>query len=410
MTVQEKVDEIAERLRAVAEAAPTLAIAEKARRLEARLSTPVRVVLLGLPDARKLELLNALAGGTPLPDAAREVTVELLYGKAERARITRSDGSVAEIDGTPGAEDLADAALVVIERPTPVLRRTSFLNLVASADREEQHSAIAWAARRTDIAAWCSANFGRDDRLIWAEVPERVRDHGYLVLTGCGAEEASIIKARHRDEFLDVYAVNPDLEAAVSGIGELAGRIAYDAELGQRADTDSALLFLKTQAPRPRTRPRPNSRPLTQPRVMTRPRTEPVEIAPPPAPAPAPVAVPEPAAVPVARAKPAGSPALCGSGFGYLRDRGQALLGGVAGGAAFSDDAVLAHCSETLTHLTDLVTGHEDSESAGDLADMVLEAESLVILLENEGGAEAAVDAVSILLQIRREFEVGLAA
>ncbi len=415
MTVQEKVDEIAERLRAVAEAAPTPAIAEKARRLQARLSTPVRVVLMGLPGARKLELLNALAGGTPLPDTAREVTVELRYGKAERARITRSDGSVAEVDGTPGAADLADAALVVIERPAPVLRRTSFLNLVAAADREEQQSAIAWAAKRTDIAVWCSANFGRDDRLIWSEVPDRVRDHGHLVLTGCGAEEASVVKARHREEFLDVYAVNPDLEAAASGIGELAGRIAYDAELGQRADTDSALLFLKTQAPRPRTRPRPNSRPLTQPRVMTRPRTEPVAIVPAPAPAPEPVATPEPVAAPEpaatpARAKPAGSPALCGTGFGYLRDRGQALLGGVEGGAAFSDDTVLAHCSETLTHLTDLVTGHEDAEGAGDLADMVMEAESLVILLENEGGAEAAVDAVSILLQIRREFEVGLAA
>lgn len=408
MGVYDKVDEITERLRAIASSAATPAVAEQARRLISRLSSPVRVVLLGLPDSKKLELLNALAAGPALPAAAKDVTVELRYGKVETAEITFSDGSVVQREGPLGEEALQGAALVVIERPTPVLKRTSFLNLVASADPREQQSAIAWAAKRTDIAVWCSAGFGRDDRLIWGEVPERVRDHGYLVLTGCGAEQASVIKARHRDEFVDVYSVRLELDAGASGAGELADRIAYDAELGRRADTDSALLFLKAQAPRARSMPRPNSRPLTQPRPNSRPLTQPRQAAAFPTGAPAPAGAvaaerPEAPRKPVPRA-------LYGTGFAYLRDRGQALLKAVGSEGALPDDAVLAHCSETLTHLTDLLTSHEDAGAAGELADTVMEAESLVILLENERGAEAAVDAVSILMQIRREFEFGLAA
>jgi hypothetical protein len=169
------------------------------------------------------------------------------------------------------------------------------------------------------------------------------------------------------------------------------------------------MLFLKAQkrerskprpTSRPLTKPRPNSQPVTRPREDTRPLTRPRSD---PAAAQAAVAqkLPERKPVPLA---------LYGAGFSYLRDRGQALFGAMRAPEAPADAEILSHCSDTLTHLTDLVNSHEQAGEAGDLADAIMEAESLVILLENESGEEAAVDAVSILLQIRREFELGLAA
>lgn len=410
------IDGIAERLRVIAEADAAGQIAEQAQRLLARLNAPVRVVILGFPGAGKLGLLNALVAGPALPDAAKAVTVELRYGAIEGTEITCSDGSVMHCEGAIEPDDLTDAAFLVIERPLPVLKRISFLNLVADADPAEQKAAIAWAARRTDIALWSSPRFGPYDREVWTQVPDRVRDHAFLVLTGCDGEKAADIKARHRSDFIDVYSVDlrtADGSVVESGVAELADRVTYHADLGRRADLDSAMLFLKAHEPRPQTRPRPQSkpRPLTKPRPHTRSRpvTRPVTETPAVVPATEPIAPQSGATAKTSEPLP---DALFRSGFTYLRDRGAALLGNVRREAGSPCPEIVAHCSETLRHLSDIIAEHEDGgvPSVTWLADTVMEAENLVILLENESGEDAAIDAVSLLLQVRRDFEARLAA
>lgn len=399
------IDDIAERLRLVAETASSPSIAVQARRLIIRLNAPVSVALLGFPGAGKLALLNALAERRVLPEAARGVTSELRFGAGTAAQITLSDGTVVTQAEPLDLELLEAAVFLEIERPLPVLRRISFLNVVASPDPGEQKAAISWAARRSDIALWCTATYGRADRLTWASVPDGIRDHGFLVLTGCDGEQAAEIKRRHEGDFLEVYSV--DLAGAADGrsasLGELADRISYHVELGRRADADGARLFLRSQE-RGRNRTHPNSRPVTRPR--TRPVTKPRLVE-----APLQEHPIETLDTPSEQAPTRDYPkALFGAGFGYLRDRGHSLLQAVNSADAPDDQEVLAHCTETLEHLSELVSSHDEAASAEELSEFVMEAESLVILLENEKSDEAAVEAVSILLQVRREFEVGLAA
>ena len=59
-----------------------------------------------------------------------------------------------------------------------------------------------------------------------------------------------------------------------------------------------------------------------------------------------------------------------------------------------------------------MLTGHEDDGDPAlhDLTDTVLEAESLVVLMENERGAQPALEALGVLMQVRRDFETRLAA
>lgn len=428
MNKQAPIEAVAERLRSVADSTPNPAVAKQAARLIERLNAPVRVVLMGAQGPEKVKLLNALSKEAVLSPGAAQVTSDLRFGPRAAARVTHTDGSSTLHDGEIDDEVLADAIYLEVELPLPVLREISLLNLVLPEAEAPREAAMQWAAQRCDIALWCSHDFGREDRLVWSAMADGARDHGYLVLTGCSPDQAGEIKARHRSEFVDVYSIALD-EADDPGIAELYQRIARDAELGRRADADGAHLFLRTHEPRGSKRTRPMSRPRTRPRGKprggdtNRTLVAPAELTetlsgPTPEPlAPAELTetlsepTPEPLAPDTDGDTENGPPkGLCGVGFGYLRERGQALLAALQSDDAPGDAEILAHCSETLSHLSTLVASHEEASAAEDLADQVMEAENLVVLLESEKGDDAAADALSILLQIRREFEAILAA
>lgn len=403
MNKQSPIDAVADRLRTVAETTQNPAVAEQAARLVERLHAPVRVVLMGAYGSEKLNILNALAHEAVLPEAARGVTTDLRFGPRLASRVTHVDGTSSVHDGVAEDETLKDAIYLEVEAPLQVLQQISLLNLVLPSGEAQREAAIQWAAKRCEIALWCSHDYGREDRLIWSAMADGARDHGFLVLTGCSADQAGEIKARHRSEFVDVYSVAID-DAEDPGIVELYERIARDAELGRRADADGAHLFLRTHEPRDRRRGRPVSRPRTRPRG--KPRAEkPTATAATKELSEAPAETP-----PESQDKNAPPKGLCGVGFSYLRERGQALLAALQSQDAPGDEEILTHCSETLSHLSSLMASHEEANAAEDLADQVMEAENLVVLLESEKGEESAADALSILLQIRREFEAVLAA
>ncbi|MEM9342577.1 MAG: hypothetical protein AAGA87_05990 [Pseudomonadota bacterium] len=390
MTLAVAIDAVEERLRAfVATADPKSTAREQAERFLSRLSSPVRISLFGRPAVAKAEILNSAVGGQLLPRGAPIPTVELRYGEFPMAQLTRSDGSVTEHISQLTADDLEEVVLVVIERPAPLLRRLSFTDVQADDTELEQRSAIDWAAARTDIALWCSAEYDEMDQRIWSRVPERIQDHAYLVLTGATPEKASLIKAAHMGEFHDVYAISADEPAETNGISALLKRLMSHADMGREADADSALLFLRAQGDIQNAAPAP----------------------PKPAAAPQPAAIPEPEPEPelVDGLPPATREAFT-TGLTFLRQRGKELVDHVSSGG--DADHVANVCSETLIHLSDLISAHDDgaSTAVAQLADTVMEAENLVILMENESGEEAAADAVGILLQIRHDFETSLAA
>ncbi len=402
------IDTVAERLSAVAETHENPKISAQAQRLITRLRSPVRVVFLGFPGMGKLDIVNAIIEGERLPAEAAHVTVEMRYGKKESVEITKSDGSVVQHARALKASDLADAAFAIIERPIPVLRQVSLLNVVADPDAEEQNAAIAWAASRTDIALWCSHRFGPYDREIWSKVPEGVKDHSFLVLTGCDVDKASDIKSRYRDEFVDVYSIdvtNTGQSAEETGVGELADRIAYHAQLGRRADLDGAMLFLKS-----------HETPLPTAKGSVAAKKTPKDAAA--------KAAPKTANAKASAGKEGAAPAqdtpefealpsdLFERGLTLVRETGDTLLSDLRASEAVDTPAMVGQCRETLTQLGDIIADHDDAAQPSMiwLSDTIMEAESLVILLESEKGDDAVTDAVSILLQVRRDLEMRQAA
>jgi hypothetical protein len=232
-------------------------------------------------------------------------------------------------------------------------------------------------------------------------VPESEKDHAFLVLTGCDVEKASEIKARYRDEFVDVYSVDvasPGQSAEETAIGELAERIAYHAQLGRRADLDSAMLFLKSHETPLMTGLGTNKTDaaVEKPKAVAAVESSAAESAP-------------KAAEPQVDALPSD---LFERGLTLVRETGDALLSDLRASEAFDSSAVVGQCRETLTQLGDIIADHDDASQPSMvwLGDTVMEAESLVILLESEKGEDAVTDAVSILLQVRRDLEMRQAA
>lgn len=391
MNLASPIEDVTHRLTSlVASSAHPEKTKERATKLLERLNAPVRIAVLGLPCAEKARMFHALAGAPDTDTTPGAVPVELRYGDAERAEITLSDGTTIAHDGVFSAREYPDAVYVAQKRPLTALKMLSLIDVAADAQPEDQRAAIAWAMPRTDIALWVSPSFSDIEMQIWAAAPDDLKDHAYLVLTGRpdGPDPAALalhvtrVKALLDYEFLDVIGIGHDLSAQTAslteaGLAGLTARIEKHAETGRRADADSALMFLNSLE-------RVKSRPVLQPRA------------------------PEPQV----SDDPADLIDLYASAFTYLRDRGAALLSLIQVNDAPDPLAVMTHCGETLSGLADLLAKYDDDATASltALGTTLAEAEDLLVLLGLEDGAGPQIDAVSLLLQLRREFEARLAA
>ena len=438
-------DTVIERLRMSLETEALPAGArDHATHLIKRLSSPVRVVLMGLPRSGKSELLNMFVGQRVIPKDTAFPSLELIYGPTAKTTLTAVDGTVTDIDGI----DLESAikgqtAFIKLEMPLPVLQRIRLLEVVTDGAPADQRSAIDWAVRRTDIALWCSQDFGSDEQSIWAHVPDSLKDHAFLVLTKADELSANGELSRRvaeledvvSEEFHSLFAV-ATLQAIsavkqdgsrdesmmhASGGGALMDQVLRHAERGRRADIDSAYLFLSRYQIRTDTKVKA---PVSSLDTKIEPH-EPVEkktiveevVLNVPEVAPEPVAPPESVEAPVESNVIAFSPAplknadLFTEAVRYLRRRGDGLfdqaekLGdGQAGG-------LIENCIDAVEHLVDLFSQDETGcEAADEFIDDLAEAAEMMVLMQVESGDAPAADAVTLLLQLRRDMETSLAA
>ena len=157
---------------------------EQAEKLLTRLETPVRLALLGLPKSGKSTLLNLLIGQSVLDEHTQLPTCEFVYGRIAQAICTLSDGTKTALDGVDLDTITAlSPAFVEIRMPLPALKKISVLEVVAPADPNALHRASQWAAKRCDIAIWCTAEYAADEQRIWAQMPDSLKDHALLMIT-----------------------------------------------------------------------------------------------------------------------------------------------------------------------------------------------------------------------------------
>lgn len=317
-------------------------------RLLDRLRTPVNVVVMGRPQAGKSRLIEMLSGRhPPVPLATRTTLTEVT------------------LEGSPET-------------------------LRATADR---------AFDSANIVLWCTETFDAVERALWAVAPDTLKDNSFLVVTKA---DRLLMTGRLQDrladlsdivaqEFHSLYPVatlraiagwgrtgqtGPDLWSA-SG-----GRALHDAVLrlvdtGQRTDADNALLFLSRYAATAGPAPAHRGPPVLAQDLAT----------------------PQDGAADAQRAQ------VLAEALAYLQDRADSLLSDLDMVGSKGCGHVLSHCLETATTLSDLLGEFTGGDTAlSGLQGDVQESADMMLLLQLEQSDDAATDAVTLLLQLKKDM------
>ena len=257
---------------------PAGGAAEAAERLIERLDRPVRLAVVGLPGAGKTAVLNVLAGDVVVPSGLRMPTLVVQRGDEERTVCTLADGSTVIFAGRALTEAIKlKPALITLELNLPSLSVINLMEVGAGPSEADQRRALGWIAKRADFLIWCSPAFLPKEQVLWEEMPDAVKDNGFLLITKTdllGGQEAisglmQRVEARAAEEFRHMFpistrkarqAIGQDgkIDRAVfrdSGAAAVISAIKARVDSARRADTDTAELLLarhSTEAQRQR--------------------------------------------------------------------------------------------------------------------------------------------------------------
>ena len=371
-----------------------------------RLTSPIRVAILGHPGSGKSELLNLIAGERIIPAGVQLPSIELRFGNRRRMALVDADGDETPLAaGDLGRIGREAATLLRIEAPLPVLSTLTLIEVATRGTAEEERAGVQWAATRADVVVWCSQGFTPAERWLWSAMPDRLKDHGFLVLTKADelirdgtlgrtiagledivAEEfhslVPVATLQGLAALLSPAGIDRDALAA-SGAEALVSALLAHVEQGRRADLDAALLFL-SRFGAGATLPDPTG------------ETE--------------VATDIPAAAVgeiIARPAPA-SPSPAGESAARALD----ILRGAAGSLSdvLDEDGGAEHILEGCAQAAQAVADTLDPADMPDLHDEATEVAEMLVLLGLERSDTAAADAVTLLLQLRRDIGLAQAA
>ncbi len=465
--------------------------ADAANALLKRLRQPVRVTLLGLPGAGKSTLVNLLLNDAVIPDGISLPTTQYVHGDTPSAVMTLSDGRRETLDKADPFQIAAAAPMFVeVALPLAALGRINVLEVVAPAVLQDQQRAMHWAAKRTDLALWCTDNFDRSEQALWDTMPDAIKDNAYLLLTHADQALArgeldhllgsirqnhayqfnkimpiatpSAIAARQPDGSVDkammqksgaltlISSILKQVDARLQGAVDEAGAMVAqykDAPVAKIAEpvaqtpvaqepviTPSKpvnVVEMKTakpvdmveaaakSAPRPRVKSKlvaiEPSRPTQKPQAAPAPAPQaPVATAPAADPAPKKA---RPGFMPKARTTviiPRATPETCAAydeAIAYLTKQGRALTQDMAANDNLSSDHLMNASADNIMWLSDYL---EDLSIADDPVleksrTRALDAAELVQLMQIEKNDSAALDALSLVIQLKRDLESEIA-
>ncbi|MEM9585207.1 MAG: GTPase [Pseudomonadota bacterium] len=422
---------------------------KRANQMLQRIERPVRLGVFGLPGSGKSTLINLLLGADVLPTDRSLPTISLTYGETAQAVCTMQDGKLQLVEGDSLADLLdLEPAFIEAQLPLPALSKLSMLELVAGAKPQEQQKATKWAAKRVDLAVWCSAEaFSEEEQDIWDFIPEQVQDHSFLLLTNVDnpnkrsdpARRLSEASDNGRDYFKQVLPIatktaltarsaNGAVDKEVmrkAGAMNLISAILREVEIGAQSALDQAEVFLRQVDFTPLSAAEAVENPAEKQAQETVAATpEPTETAPVDQPEPdmqpEPECAPEPSdaearsedvAAPEILTLNAHSKMIVGQAVDQLVAEGEVLMQSLAEDQ-LSEETVIETCADTVSWLADYMS---ESESDDDPAyeacrDVALDAADLAQLIQLETSGTVASDMLTLMVQLRQDMQTSLAA
>lgn len=176
-----------------------------------RLESPLRLTVLGTNAKFVNQLLNLLVGARVVDPNAGHVTMQVLHNDrpaavaiyADESRKTfRDEDIVSAFDGSPSR--------IRVGYDLPSLKKVSFLRVSAD-DTAGLAKSIRWSVMPSDLVLWTGTTFNENDAKIWGALPQRIRDHSYLIQPLDGVASAETL----RDSgFVDLLRVDPRAASA----------------------------------------------------------------------------------------------------------------------------------------------------------------------------------------------------
>ncbi|MFP7675477.1 hypothetical protein ACG74X_19175 [Marivita sp. S0852] len=418
------------------------ALAAQGREILANMQQVLRLSVLGLPDAGKSTLMNLLLGKNVIPDGLYLPTLSFQYGETPQAKCTMPNGDIEVLDDIDlNAIAKRQPVFVDLSLPLPALRKLSMMEVVVGSDLAEQQRAVKWATKRTDIALWCTQYCDPVEETLWTLLPDHLLDHSFLMLTKTdelaangtlseysdraqtlGSETfyktlpidtLAAVNARHADGTVDKQALR------ASGGMALISAILREVEIGQRAAADAADIFLRqidfdpeTWAPAKDIAPNLPAQDATEDTAAppeTAPKTVPSEAAP-TDPDESQTADPDL----VAGAAPTlsvAARAACTQVVDQLIAEGNALAHQLENDE-INQATVVDVSVDTVTWIADYLAeaSSENDPVLEHTCDMANDAADLVQLIKLEKGDTVALDALSLMIQLKHEIQAELAA
>lgn len=390
-------------------------------RLLNHLTRPVQIVVTGFAGTGKTALIEMMAGRSVLGHDAKAPVIELAHGETEQVIIEREDGSVSSVAGVLKACSCpADARHIRQELPDERLVANDFVEIGLDGDMAEKRACLETIIERADLVVWCSQEFGNEEQALWSAVPDHIKDHSLLILTkadqqlmrGLLNDTINRLDPIVAEEFLGLYpvatiqgitaqtcgdTVNEALWAT-SGGKQLMELLTRQVRQGRNADYDQARIFMERLAQHLPDTAAPDAHdPVTVADTTTF-DTNVMDI------------TPQDTIETIDPDSDGEALAMLTEAVDLLQAHSIRMLDEMDDPDEMDPDRILSDCSDAIRSLSDLLqSSSQSSPLQNAVQDDVQDGEEMLMLFQLERGEDAALDAVTLMLQIRKELSRKLA-
>ena len=387
--------------------------AQWGRGLLHRLRKPVQLVVVGLQDSGKSAVIDMLLGRSVIGGSPAAGLTEVCFGPTEKAELHLSEaarprtheGLLAQIKQPETAQPDRAPLRQRQELPDPRLKGLNIAEITLSGSTQEQADILEQAVQYGDIVLWCSREFDPSEQALWQAVPDATKDHAFLVLSmadqlimrGTLSSVLDALSPLAAEEFLGLYPL-----AAIQGLNaqqgvadkvdgvnrelwhKSGGKRLYDdlmqhVDRGRTADIDLAEALVQQFGE------------TTQMSLAANKAAGPAETL-------------RHALPPTPPAHPAAQEDLLAAAAQKIKDRAAAFL--PTGDQADGDiEQVLQGALDCVRQLGQDLSGldnrHPKVRAAQEAAQ---NGEEVLMLCQIEQDADAATDAITLLLQLKREL------